>query len=269
MPRGFSARVLLSLFFGAAVFWTACSDDDAAGSKLKLIKIGETTVDSAETTIRLYAEDSLCVGYNRLYISLETTNDGYEVDHADLTILPQMNMTDMAMVHSCPFEAPSGFENGYFKSAAVFSMPSYDMGFWSVRVDFHNHYNDKQGTAVFDLQIANSSNVKTFTSGTDKYIMTLIDMNDPVVGLNDFEIGLYKKQTMMNFPPVTNAAVSIEPTMPSMAHGSSNNVNPVHTSLGHYLGKVNFTMTGDWQIDVNAVINDTVTLSTHYDVTVR
>jgi hypothetical protein len=125
------------------------------------------------------------------------------------------------------------------------------------------------GTAVFDLQIVNSSDVKTFTSGMDKYIMTLIDMKEPVVGLNDFEIGLYKKQTMMSFPPVTSAAVSIEPTMPSMGHGSSNNVNPVHTSLGHYLGKVNFTMTGDWQIDVSAAINDTLTLSTHYDVTVQ
>jgi hypothetical protein len=38
--------------------------------------------------------------------------------------------------------------------------------------------------------------------------------------------------------------------MPSMGHGSSGNINPIHTSLGHYLGKVNFSMVGAWQIKV-------------------
>jgi hypothetical protein len=36
--------------------------------------------------------------------------------------------------------------------------------------------------------------------------------------------------------------------MPSMGHGSSGNVSPVHTADGIYTGKVNFSMTGDWQI---------------------
>ena len=247
----------------------SCSNDNKNGSRLDLIQIGEIAVDSAQTLVVLYAEDSLRVGYNRLYIRMETTDDGHEVDDANITFMPMMDMTDMAMMHSSPFESPSDFSNGYFQGAVVFTMPSYDMGHWSLNVNFDNHHNNMHGTAVFDLQIGNSGDVKTFTSGMDKYIMTLIDMKVPVVGLNDFEIGLYKKQTMMSFPPVTGAGVSIEPTMPSMGHGSSNNVNPVHTSLGHYLGKVNFTMTGDWQIDVSAVINDTLTLSTHYDVTVQ
>ena len=36
--------------------------------------------------------------------------------------------------------------------------------------------------------------------------------------------------------------------MPSMGHGSDGNVSPVHTENGVYAGKVNFNMTGDWQI---------------------
>ncbi len=35
-----------------------------------------------------------------------------------------------------------------------------------------------------------------------------------------------------------------------MGHGSPNNVNPVSTGKGHYKGKVNFTMTGEWKINV-------------------
>ena len=256
-------------FLFCMMFLTGCSDNKQA-TKLHLMKIADVTVDSAETIVSLYAEDSLQVGYNRVYISLKSTDDGHEVDDAHLMLMPMMDMTDMGMMHSSPYEMPSEeLIDGYFHGAVVFTMPSYDEGHWTLTVDFHNHHNDKEGTAVFDLWINNSSDVKTFTAGTDKYIMTLIDLKEPVVGLNDFEIGLYKKQTMMSFPPVTNATVVIEPTMPSMGHGSSNNVNPVHTSNGHYLGKVNFTMTGDWQVAIEATINDTVLLSTNYDLTVQ
>lgn len=43
--------------------------------------------------------------------------------------------------------------------------------------------------------------------------------------------------------------------MPSMGHGSPNNVNPVHIEKGHYRGKVNFTMTGEWQIKLKVFKN--------------
>ncbi|KAB2879295.1 FixH family protein [bacterium] len=251
------------------MFLTGCSDDKQA-TKLQLLKIADVTVDSAETIVSLYAEDSLQVGYNRVYFSMKTTDDGHEVDDAHIMLLPMMDMTDMGMMHSSPYEMPSEeLIDGYFQGALVFTMPSYDEGHWTLTVTFHNYHNNKEGSAVFDLMIKNSTDVKALTVGADKYIVTLIDMKEPQVGLNDFEIGLYKKQTMMSFPPVTSASVSIEPTMPSMGHGSSNNVNPVHTVMGRYLGKVNFTMTGDWQVDVNAAINDTTMLSTHYGLTVE
>jgi hypothetical protein len=49
--------------------------------------------------------------------------------------------------------------------------------------------------------------------------------------------------------------VEITPEMPSMGHGSPNNVNPVHTGNGHYKGTVNFTMTGDWRIHLKLTRN--------------
>ncbi len=42
--------------------------------------------------------------------------------------------------------------------------------------------------------------------------------------------------------------------MPAMGHGSPDNVNPVNTSMGHYLGTANFTMGGLWY--VNMTIKD-------------
>jgi len=54
----------------------------------------------------------------------------------------------------------------------------------------------------------------------------------------------------MSFPCCNDLTVEITPEMPSMGHGSPNNVNPVSIGNGHYLGTVNFTMTGAWRINM-------------------
>ena len=43
--------------------------------------------------------------------------------------------------------------------------------------------------------------------------------------------------------------------MPSMGHGSDGNADPAHGGLGHYKGKVNFTMKGDWTVTVKVLKN--------------
>ena len=78
------------------------------------------------------------------------------------------------------------------------------------------------------------------------------------VGLNKFEFTIHKMESMMSFPAVTDMTVEITPEMPSMGHGSPNNVNPVHTGNGHYSGTVNFTMTGDWRIHLKITQNGRV-----------
>jgi hypothetical protein len=56
--------------------------------------------------------------------------------------------------------------------------------------------------------------------------------------------------------------------MPSMGHGSPNNVNPVHTSNGHYLGKVNFTMSGFWRVHLTIKKNGVLLSNDQYfDIT--
>jgi hypothetical protein len=55
---------------------------------------------------------------------------------------------------------------------------------------------------------------------------------------------------MMSFPAIENYSIEFEPEMPTMGHGSPNNVNPTYTANGLYDGTVNFTMTGYWRINV-------------------
>ena len=57
------------------------------------------------------------------------------------------------------------------------------------------------------------------------------------------------------------------PTMPSMGHGSPNNENPSHLEKGHYMGKVNFSMSGDWKLDLSISGSENLTISTEYDIT--
>ena len=81
-----------------------------------------------------------------------------------------------------------------------------------------------------------------------KYLVTMVKMDKPKVGMNGCEFLIHKRQSMMMFPPVTDLSLEMTPDMPSMGHGSPNNVNPTHVSNGHYKGTVNFTMTGEWRI---------------------
>lgn len=53
-----------------------------------------------------------------------------------------------------------------------------------------------------------------------------------------------------------------------MGHGSPNNVNPTNSGKGHYKGKVNFTMAGDWRINLDIYKNGAVVdTSLYFDVT--
>ena len=47
---------------------------------------------------------------------------------------------------------------------------------------------------------------------------------------------------MMSWPADSSLSVTITPEMPSMGHGSPNNINPVHVGKGHYKGKVNLIL---------------------------
>jgi hypothetical protein len=74
----------------------------------------------------------------------------------------------------------------------------------------------------------------------------------PAVGAQPFEIFAMEKASMMDWPPVDDLILEIEPWMPSMGHGSPNNENPDAQGEGHYLGQVNFTMAGPWTVTVVA-----------------
>lgn len=227
------------------------NDNPDAGLAIpsNLVKIGETYIIGAATKAVVYADKVASVGYIKLYTAMYDSVTNARVKDGHFTIFPMMDMGTMQ--HATPYE--NGSEtvpaDQLFKSAVVFSMA----GDWTIDLSFHNHAIDKEGKGVLIIKAVNPATIvmRNFVVAADssaKLFVSLVQPTTPKIGLNDFEITIHKKATMMSFPAVENYTVEIEPEMPSMGHGSPRNENPVHTANGHYIGKVNFTMSGYWKV---------------------
>ncbi len=233
-----------------------------------LIKIGETYLVGAKTKAVLYSEKSVETGYNEFYTALFDSIDGSSLSSGDLVITPMMDMGSMK--HSSPVEndASGLAKDGYFKSAVVFSMAG-TASQWSLNFSFHNSRNNLNGQGSIALSVSSGtpSKFKSTVLALDSnstIFLSLISPKKPQVGMNDFEVVLHTKKSGMEYIPAKNYRIEIVPEMPSMGHGSPNNVNPVHTSSGHYIGKVNFTMTGLWNVKVKLFKNDVLVSSDQY-----
>lgn len=231
---------------------------------LVLIATGYT--DAGSIKVNLYAKDSLYSQYTPLFVEVRDSATNAVIEDGHVEIMPMMDMGNM--MHSAPYENPSSTEavNGLFPCAVVFQMPG--MG-WSLTVSVHEHVNGGEGEVTFPFEVMNADPTRTrvvtpVNDASARLVISYVLPTEGKVGINDIEITLHSKETMMSWPGIENYTIEIEPEMPSMGHGSPNNVNPTHTGNGHYEGKVNFTMTGLWRINLNIMDGSTVVDSTAY-----
>lgn len=213
----------------------------------------------ASAKVELWGQKNFFMGYNKLIVVLyDSLNLKEKITNAHIYFSPLMTMTmnELNTQHAAPVENPEETAvNGVFPGAVAFIMPTAMDGSWKLGVSVHNHTSDKEGAIVFDINVDNpqTSVMKVFTAITpdnSKLILSILEPSAPKVGMNDIEFTLHRKASMMDFPADDSYAIEITPEMPSMGHGSPNNVNPVSSGNGHYKGKVNFTMTGEWRINV-------------------
>ena len=253
---------------------TACeedqhSHDDTLPNTDNLTLIASGYTDAGGIEVKLWADGALEAKYTKFYVEVRDSATSELVDDAHIELAPMMDMGSMQ--HAAPFENPLSTDavEGLFPCAVVFQMPG-EMG-WALTIHVHNHHGGGEGDVTFPLSVASPSvgrtSVVTANNGTDKYIISYIQPSSPQVGMNTMEVAVHKKESMMSFPASTDLSVVMEPSMPSMGHGSPNNVNPTHTSNGHYVGQVNFTMTGAWVIDLTLLNGtDTVVSLVSFDV---
>jgi hypothetical protein len=242
--------LLVGIFFLAA-----CSKDTETTPELVKTKIAESTTTSG-LIVSLWSDNaSYLVAYNKVYVQVKKA-DGSEVSNAMVTLSPLMDM--MTMKHSSPVEQPIYNSSDHlYEGAVVFSMASGMMGTWGLNVKVNDE--SLAFTVGVNATATNTKHTGTFV-GTDgkNYTVSLVQPAVPKTGMNDLEILVNVQQDMLNFPSDASLTIVVDPQMTSMGHGSPGNVNPTSSGNGHYKGKVNFTMTGDWRLHLKLLRNNTV-----------
>lgn len=222
------------------------TDDDVSIPALRVAE-GYT----AGTKIELYSYDSLRTGYNQLLIRLTDSASHSVIRDAHIELIPVMDMGTSQ--HSCPVEQTplAQITEDYFHAASIFTMAETGTHKWSITVKLHNHVSDKEGEVSIPISVIQGQYPSSTVSTPDgnAMVVAMIPITKPKVGLNDIEFVIYSN-TNEGFIPLNDAITIITPEMPSMGHGSPNNVNPVSKGNGHYTGKVNFIMTGEWKINL-------------------
>ena len=253
---------IVAAVFAVAIISVSCkkestpTDPTPEDPYADLYKVGESAITGTGLTVTLYMDEEPFMGYNYVYAVVKDDVTGDFVENANVTFKPMMDMG--SMMHSAPLEQPiwNADWNAY-KGTVTFIMPSAG-GTWTVTVNATNPVTLDQGEAVINVNVITNVEPRLFSfiSAVDnaKIFVALTDPREPVVGMNDFGLVIYSKQDMYTFPPVSDLKIEIEPEMPTMGHGSPNNVNPTAEDFGHYMGQVNFTMTGYWK--VNLTIKD-------------
>lgn len=268
-------RNLTTIMFLILLIISGCKNDENPVTPTDpfegLTKITEAYATGAGMKVQLWSEKPLFVGYNKLYIAVLDSASNKFVTDAHVSLNPMMDMG--MMQHSAPYENPKSTiaVNNLFPCAAVFIMSSMG-GTWRLNVQVHNHTTNIEGDASLPITVNEVTPpvMKSIVALNDssKLFISYLKPSKLNVGINDFEITIHRRSTMMSFPPDSGYTVVLTPEMPSMGHGSPNNVDPVHSGNGHYKGKVNFTMTGDWRLNLDIFKNGVpVDTTLFFDVT--
>lgn len=277
MKSNFLMQLAVSLMF---IFsFSACSDDGDTQLVPALdgyTKLQEGYAIGAAAKIEIWGEKDFFTGYNKLAVVVYDSLDLSQViTDAAISFEPEMTMDmgGMTYAHTAPVENPQEAENGAFTGAVVFVMPTSDNGSWNLGLHLENNSNQKSGDAEFEVTVTDPDEavLKSFvaqTSDASKLFVSLLQPQSPDVGINDFELTIHKMESQTSFVSMDDYTVTITPEMPSMGHGSPNNVDPVSSGNGHYTGKVNFTMTGWWRVNVEiAKDGETVSDELYFDIT--
>jgi len=249
--------ILYTTILFTILFAVSCSEvnDNDLVNEPDLFKLGEFTDNGF--TIEAWAERPASTGFNQLYF--EVHEDGVRLDRPHIHLTPMMHMEGHS--HASPFDEPDHHRDDthdLYKAWAIFTMPSGMMGSWELQITVHDEdHSGFEVSGVIEIEVEDSKRVKTFIAeNEDRYVLTLIEPAEPETGLNDLKIALHKRESMMNFPPVLHADFDFEPWMPSMDHGSGNNLAPIHEGNGFYTGQVNFNMTGDWELRFRITLDE-------------
>lgn len=265
---------MMGLFMLVLLLFTACSSDD---DQLSISPDDETeglqliqSFQDGDYTLDLFSKTGkLQVGYNKVYLQIEDA-DGRYVEDAQLSWYPMMTMEmhshhkpsdhddPMMHHHSCPNSEidKTSHKNTLYEGYVVFVMASNDSDFWELNLSYHIAGRDGELAAKVFVEDLSSEYHQVFNSvmGSDgeNYILALVEPEAPKVGINPMEVALFKSaEEGMHFPLVNDYRINVDPRMPGMGnHSATGSEDLTQNANGFYEGKVAFSMTGYWKINL-------------------
>ncbi|QAA81668.1 hypothetical protein EI546_07985 [Aequorivita sp. H23M31] len=250
-------KYIIAILFLTGSFLACTDQNDDESLEINpvegLFKIYE--ISEADHTVEIYSEKStLTVGYNEFAIRILDKASNIYITNAALTWMPMMHMESMS--HSGPHSILKNVvDNTLYKGHIVFQMAGNDMEYWDLTLKYN--FNGQEVTVTQKLSVDQPADgmkkTQVFTGADDvRYVLAFVNPKEPKVAINDFQAVLYKMQDMMTFPLVENYKITVDPRMTSMGnHSSPNNQDMVYNSITKmYEGKLSFTMTGYWRINM-------------------
>ena len=250
-----------------AIFMVSCSkDDDITPNNINEIENLQLIKSFSKDgyTLELFNKTGkFQVGYNKLTLRLKEAGGKY-VQNATIDWMPMMtmNMGGMTHQHSSPYSEISKVsgKQTLYQGYIVFIMASDEPdNYWDLHINLSV---DGQNISIEDkvnVITTESQYNKVYTSGMgtddENYMLALIEPENPIIGTNDIVVALFKKGDNHDFPIVNNYKIKVDPRMPGMGnHSAPGNVDMTQGNDGFYHGKVGFSMSGYWKI--NLILED-------------
>ncbi len=255
------------LFTAALVLMTACKKDKeevapTVPNELDGLHLVTTLTGSGHSVDLFNPTGTLRVGYNKLFMRVK--------DGAGQSVLPTtvdwvpmmtMDMGGMPFQHSCPHSGitrASGKETLY-EGYIVFSMASNGASdSWALTLTASLNGQSLVLTGPVAVTDTETPYSKVFASamGTDgaMYLLAMVEPTSPQSGVNDIIATLHRKDASGDYPVVDGFVVKVDPRMPGMGnHTAPGSVDMTQGADGLYHGKVGFSMSGYWKINLVVV----------------
>ncbi|MFH7010530.1 hypothetical protein ACHRV5_01590 [Flavobacterium sp. FlaQc-52] len=208
-------------------------------------------------------------GYNELHLKITNTQTNQSVSSSEVTFLPILSAADGSKT-SCPHDFTLQYDaaNKYFAGYAVFTSESAAANSWKLYVGFtaDNQKYDISKDISVEKQSNKNLNMTAFTGKDDQqYIIALLSPQKPTVSENKLVAGIYKYNTptapagvfpdpsQYSYSQVSGYTLKLDPRMPEPSmgnHSSPNNQDLTQQNDGLYHGVVNYTMTGNWTLNL-------------------
>ncbi len=224
-------------------FYSLHPDPDEVGPGT-LVELGSETVDGVHVT--LFAREAPHVGVNELYV--RASEGGVVIDEATTSAVARVDSRSAPQQSSTAAKAD---DEDLLPVRVMFLQPKAESVQWQVEVRLG--LGSKTVAAAFDVAVEDGLWMQELERPGDdsRYYVTWVAPVRPSTGDAPFELAIYR-QTEDDFVPVEGAVLDLYPYM-DMGAGEGHSTPyaaPVAVGGGRYVGKVNFIMSGGWDMTV-------------------